>query len=101
MSRGISRLGAAAASPDKVWASPVKANLFRVLGVNAIRGRTFASNETPAGENGRRGTSDPENYRAKGALLAALEAKEPHALLPTATSWDLYRGGIDLCRISW
>lgn len=32
--------------PDEVWASPVTANLFRVLGVRADRGRTFASDET-------------------------------------------------------
>ncbi|HEV2493348.1 MAG TPA: ABC transporter permease [Terriglobia bacterium] len=34
--------------PDEVWAVPVTTNLFRVLGVNAFRGRTFASNETQA-----------------------------------------------------
>ncbi|HEV2383191.1 MAG TPA: ABC transporter permease [Terriglobia bacterium] len=34
--------------PDEVWASPVTANLFGVLGVNAVRGRTFASNATQA-----------------------------------------------------
>jgi putative ABC transport system permease protein len=34
--------------PDEVWAVPVTTNLFRVLGVNAIRGRTFASDETQA-----------------------------------------------------
>ena len=32
--------------PDEVWVSPVTANLFRVLGVRADRGRTFASDET-------------------------------------------------------
>ena len=34
--------------PDEVWASGVTPNLFRVLGINAIRGRTFASGETDA-----------------------------------------------------
>ncbi len=34
--------------PDEVWASPVTPNLFRLLGVNAVRGRTFAPNETQA-----------------------------------------------------
>lgn len=32
--------------PDEVWAVPVTTNVFRVLGVSAILGRTFASNET-------------------------------------------------------
>ena len=32
--------------PDEVWTSTVTANLFRVLGVRADRGRTFASDET-------------------------------------------------------
>ena len=35
-----------AGEPDEVWASPVTANLFRVLGVNAVRGRMFVPNET-------------------------------------------------------
>ncbi|PYT79397.1 MAG: hypothetical protein DMG41_38710 [Acidobacteria bacterium] len=34
--------------PDEVWAVPVTTNLFSVLGVNTIRGRTFAENETQA-----------------------------------------------------
>ena len=34
--------------PDEVWAVPVTTNLFSVLGVNAIRGRMFAENETQA-----------------------------------------------------
>src|SRR5256886_108521 len=34
--------------PDEVWAVPVTTNLFNVLGVNTIRGRTFAENETRA-----------------------------------------------------
>lgn len=34
--------------PDEVWTSAVTPNLFRVLGINAIRGRTFASGETDA-----------------------------------------------------
>jgi predicted permease len=34
--------------PDEVWASPVTANLFQVLGVNALLGRTFAPNDTQA-----------------------------------------------------
>jgi len=37
-----------AGEPDEVWASPVSPNLFHLLGVNAIRGRTFALNETQA-----------------------------------------------------
>lgn len=32
--------------PDEVWASPVTPNLFRLLGVDSVRGRTFAPNET-------------------------------------------------------
>src|SRR5579862_6403669 len=32
--------------PDEVWASPVSTNIFHLLGVNAIIGRTFAENET-------------------------------------------------------
>jgi predicted permease len=32
--------------PDEVWAVPVTTNLFSVLGVNALRGRVFAENET-------------------------------------------------------
>src|SRR5256885_4716985 len=34
--------------PDEVWAVPVTTNLFSVLGVNTIRGRTFAENATQA-----------------------------------------------------
>ena len=34
--------------PDEVWAVPVTTSLFSVLGVNAIRGRMFAENETQA-----------------------------------------------------
>src|SRR5207247_799293 len=34
--------------PDEVWAVPVTTNLFSILGVNTIRGRTFAENETQA-----------------------------------------------------
>jgi len=34
--------------PDEVWTVPVTTNLFSVLGVNTIRGRTFAENETQA-----------------------------------------------------
>jgi putative ABC transport system permease protein len=34
--------------PDEVWASPVTPNLFRVLGLNPLLGRTFAPNETQA-----------------------------------------------------
>jgi MacB-like periplasmic core domain len=34
--------------PDEVWISPVTTSLFRVLGVNAVRGRTFAANESRA-----------------------------------------------------
>src|SRR5437762_906332 len=34
--------------PDEVWAVPVTTNLFNLLGVNTIRGRTFAENETQA-----------------------------------------------------
>src|SRR5438552_3777677 len=34
--------------PDEVCAVPVTASLFSVLGVNTIRGRTFAENETQA-----------------------------------------------------
>src|SRR5438552_298283 len=34
--------------PDEVWAVPVTTNLFSVLGVNTIRGRTFTENETQA-----------------------------------------------------
>lgn len=34
--------------PDEVWASPVTANLFQVLGVRADRGRIFAPNESQA-----------------------------------------------------
>jgi len=37
-----------AGEPDEVWAVPVTTNLFSVLGVNAIRGRMFAENETQA-----------------------------------------------------
>ena len=32
--------------PDEVWASPVSTNMFHLLGVNAIMGRTFAENDT-------------------------------------------------------
>jgi putative ABC transport system permease protein len=39
---------AGAGEPDEVWASPVSSNLFHVLGVNVIRGRTFDSNESHA-----------------------------------------------------
>src|SRR6266567_4043280 len=35
-----------AGEPDEVWASPVSANLFHLLGVNAIVGRTFTPNES-------------------------------------------------------
>src|SRR5437867_5594571 len=35
-----------AGEPDEVWASPVSTNLFHLLGVNAVFGRTFVSNET-------------------------------------------------------
>jgi putative ABC transport system permease protein len=35
-----------AGEPDEVWASPVSTNVFHLLGVNAIIGRTFAENET-------------------------------------------------------
>jgi len=34
--------------PDEVWTVPVTTNLFSVLGINAIRGRMFAENETQA-----------------------------------------------------
>ncbi len=34
-----------AGQPDEVWASPVSVNLFHLLGVNAVLGRTFVSNE--------------------------------------------------------
>src|SRR5438105_7063470 len=34
--------------PDEVWPVPVTTNLFSVLGVNTIRGRTFTENETQA-----------------------------------------------------
>ena len=34
-----------AGQPDEVWASPVSTNLFHLLGVNAVLGRTFVSNE--------------------------------------------------------
>ncbi len=34
--------------PDEVWATPVTPNLFRLLGVNAARGRTFAPDEIQA-----------------------------------------------------
>lgn len=34
--------------PDEVWTSAVTPNLFRVLGVTAARGRTFAPGETQA-----------------------------------------------------
>ena len=34
--------------PDEVWAVPVTTNLFSLLGVNTIRGRMFAENETQA-----------------------------------------------------
>jgi putative ABC transport system permease protein len=32
--------------PDEVWTCPVSNNVFHLLGVNAILGRTFAENET-------------------------------------------------------
>jgi putative ABC transport system permease protein len=35
-----------AGAPDEVWASPVSAALFHLLGVNAALGRTFVSNES-------------------------------------------------------
>src|SRR3989475_749279 len=34
--------------PDEVWASPVSVNLFHLLGINAVLGRTFLSNESQA-----------------------------------------------------
>lgn len=34
--------------PDEVWASPVTPNLFQVLGVSTVLGRTFTPNETQA-----------------------------------------------------
>ena len=34
--------------PDEVWASPVTPNLFQVLGVTTVLGRTFTPNETQA-----------------------------------------------------
>src|SRR2546428_11880420 len=37
-----------AGQPDEVWASPVSTNLFHLLGVNAVLGRTFLSNESQA-----------------------------------------------------
>src|SRR5439155_1618989 len=33
---------------DEVWASPVSVNLFHLLGINAVLGRTFLSDETQA-----------------------------------------------------
>jgi len=39
---------AGAGEPDEVWASPVSSNLFHLLGVNVILGRTFAANESQA-----------------------------------------------------
>ncbi|HEV2352329.1 MAG TPA: ABC transporter permease [Terriglobia bacterium] len=35
-----------AGDPDEVWASPVSTNLFHLLGINAMIGRTFGANET-------------------------------------------------------
>jgi putative ABC transport system permease protein len=35
-----------AGEPDEVWVSPVSTNLFHLLGVNAMRGRTFAADES-------------------------------------------------------
>src|SRR5579859_210944 len=35
-----------AGDPDEVWASPVSTNLFHLLGVNAILGRTFVPGES-------------------------------------------------------
>ena len=34
--------------PDEVWASPVSVNFFHLLGINAVLGRTFLSNESQA-----------------------------------------------------
>lgn len=35
-----------AGEPDEVWSSPVSINVFHLLGVNAVLGRTFLANET-------------------------------------------------------
>lgn len=37
-----------AGQPDEVWASPVSVNLFHLLGINAVLGRTFVANESQA-----------------------------------------------------
>ena len=37
-----------AADPDEVWTSPVSTNLFHLLGVGAVLGRTFAADEKQA-----------------------------------------------------
>src|SRR5579863_218158 len=37
-----------AGQPDEVWVSPVSANLFQLLGVNAAFGRAFVANESQA-----------------------------------------------------
>ena len=39
---------AGAGEPDEVWASPVSTNLFHLLGVNAVLGRTFVPSESQA-----------------------------------------------------
>ena len=60
-----------AGEPDEVWASPVSANLFRLLGINATIGRTFATNESRtvvlSHEYWRSLASDPKII---GAILA-------------------------------
>jgi len=80
--------------PDDVWTEPMSANAFRLLGVNAVLGRTFAENETQvvvlstaywrnhfaADPNiiGKTLILDTKPYTAIGVAPADFEFPDPH-----------------------